>query len=115
MTRDGLHFIDITKVAAAPRPTFTVSKIDLKRSVMIGKEVREALEFEKDQYLVCCYDDKYVHMVQRKPTGDPSVTSILNPSGGEYYRNLMKVSGYHAIKKPYVFLRDDVGISLVNT
>ncbi len=48
MTRDGLHFIEITRVAVAPRPTFTVSKVDLKRSVMVGKEVREAIEFEKD-------------------------------------------------------------------
>jgi len=43
------------------------------------------------------------------------MSSIQNPTGGEYYRNLMKVSGYNAIKKPYVFMRDDVGISLVNT
>jgi len=48
MTRDGLHFIEISKVSAAPKPSFNVSKIDLKRSVMTGKEVREAIEFEKD-------------------------------------------------------------------
>jgi hypothetical protein len=115
MTRDGLHFVDITKVAAAPRPAFTVSNLDIKRSIMVGKEVREAIEFEKDQYIVCCYDDKFIHFAQRKVTGDPLMSSIQNPTGGEYYRNLMKVSGYQAIKKPYVFMRDDVGISLVNT
>ena len=115
MTRDGLHFVEITRVAVAPRPTFTVSNVDLKRSVMVGKEVREAIEFEKDQYIVCCYDDKFIHFAQRKPSGEPIMSSVLNPSSAEYYRNLMKVSGYNAIKKPYVFLRDDIGISLVNT
>ena len=76
MTRDGLHFVEITKVAVAPRPTFTVSNLDIKRSILVGKEVREAIEFEKDQYIVCCYDDKFIHFAQRKVTGDPLMSSI---------------------------------------
>ena len=82
---------------------------------MVGKEVREAIEFDKDNYLVCCYDDKFIHFASRKSSGEAKLSSILNITGGEYYRNLMKVSGYHAIKKPYVFMRDDVGITLVHT
>ena len=74
---------------------------------MKGKEVREAIEYERESYIVCCYEDKYVHFVTRNAKGEGVIKSLLNPSGGEYYRNLMKVSGYHAIRMPYVFLRDD--------
>ena len=107
MTKDGLHFLDIQRVATAPRVTFDIGKIDLNRSVMKGKEVREAIEYERESYIVCCYDDKYVHFVTRNSKGEGIVQSLLNPSGGEYYRNLMRVSGYHAIRMPFVFLRDD--------
>lgn len=107
MTKDGLHFLEIQRVATAPRVTFDIGQIDLNRSVMKGKEVREAIEYERESYIVCCYDDKYVHFVTRNSKGEGVIQSLLNPSGGEYYRNLMKVSGYHAIRMPFVFLRDD--------
>jgi hypothetical protein len=115
ITRDGLHFLEISRVATAPRPTFTVSPIDFNRSVLKGREVREAIEYEKDKYILCCYDDKFIYWSSRTPEGTAVVEKMLNPSGGEYYRALMRISGYHAIRMPYIFMRDDKAISLINT
>ncbi len=70
MAKDGLHFVDIVRVATAPRVTFDMGKIDLNRSVMKGKEVREAIEFERESYILCCYDDKYVHFATRNAKGE---------------------------------------------
>ena len=69
MTRDGLHFCQVTRDDKATRVTFAVGPIDKTRSIFDGKEVREAVEYEKGEYIVCTYDDRYVHFVKRKEDG----------------------------------------------
>ena len=84
---------------------------------MPGKEIREAIEYERDHLIVCGYDDRKIYFVKRSlvETEPHIITPIDNPSGGEYYRNLLRISTYHAIRMPYVFMRDDKAISLSNT
>jgi hypothetical protein len=130
MTRDGLHFVEVSKDNTTTKDTFRVTSIDLSRSIMPGKEIREAIEYERDSYIVCGYDEKVIHFVtrnkvppnpidksQKTPEIVPpyTVVTVANPSGGEYYRNLMRWSTYHALRMPYVFMRDDKAISIINT
>ena len=70
MTKDGLHFVDIERVATAPRVTFDMGKLDLARSIMKGKEIREAIEYERESYILCAYDDKNVHFATRNAKGE---------------------------------------------
>lgn len=44
-TRDGLHFVVVSKDDKAKRTTFYVAAIDKSRTIFDGKEVREALEY----------------------------------------------------------------------
>ena len=48
MTRDGLHFCQVSRDDRATKVTFAVGPVDKTRSIFDGKEVREAVEFEKN-------------------------------------------------------------------
>lgn len=68
MTRDGLHFVTIAKDdKGGLKSTFAVSAIDRSRSVMDGREVREAIEYERDSYIVLSSNEPLVHFVKRIP------------------------------------------------
>jgi hypothetical protein len=119
-TRDGLHFVTVSRDDKATRITFKVDNIDKSKTILDGKEVREAIEYQRDCFILCGYDERIIRFVRR---GNPEVPGaetteifqVPNPSGGEYYRGLMRVSTYHALRAPYIYMRDDKCISLVNT
>lgn len=67
MTRDGLHFVTVTKESDTSKASFKVGPISKARSIMAGKEIREAIEYERDAYIVLGYAEKLVHFVRRIP------------------------------------------------
>ena len=74
--------------------------------------IRSAIEYLPDKFIVCINENNYIYLVDRK--SNECNYSIENPSGMEKILAVKKIPGFNIKNFPYLILRDQETISLLD-
>ena len=99
----------------APKNSFELV-MSLTETYFADRYVSRGIEYMPDKFVVCIQDDEQFYMIDR---AKKTVTTKINwgiPANcaNSYNFEIYKIPGFHPKRFPFLLIRDDYGIKLLN-